>query len=106
MKTNYSIYKTFVVISLLISCKSELQKNNSIEGVWESIGYGRIFQIDSTTYSIYDITKMSCLPIGVGSSSDFDGVISFKSDTLSIKRGYSVYSYTRIEDLPELCKRD
>jgi C-terminal processing protease CtpA/Prc len=104
MKTNYSIYKTFVVISLLISCKSELQKNNSIEGVWESIGYGRIFQIDSTTYSIYDITKMSCLPIGVGSSSDFDGVISFKSDTLSIKRGYSVYSYTRIEDLPELCK--
>lgn len=103
MKTNYSILKTLILLFLMISCKEEIKYNNSIEGIWQSIGYGRILQIDSTTYSVFDTTKISCLPSKNGSSSDFNGVIKLRNDTLSIRRGISIYKYTRIKNLPDFC---
>jgi len=106
MKHNYSICLAFVIIFLLTSCKPEVQKNDSIEGNWQSIGYGRILQIDSISYSQFDITKISCLPTKEGSSSDFNGVISLRNDTLSIRRGLSTYNYVRIKNLPDLCNKN
>jgi carboxyl-terminal processing protease len=87
----------------LINCRSEKTKNNSIEGIWQSVGYGRILEIDSISYSVYDITEISCTESKTGNSSDFNDVIRLKNDTLSIQRGLSTYYYTRLNAKPELC---
>lgn len=103
MKKNYAIKITLIILFITFSCKSDIDKNNSIEGIWESIGYGRVLQIDSTSYAIFDTTKTSCTTSKNGPSSDFDNVIRLKEDTLSIRRGLSIYKYIRIDKLPDLC---
>ena len=103
MKVNYSIFNTLIIIVLSLSCQSNIEKNDSIEGIWQSIGYGRILKIDSLSYTLFDISKSACSPNKEGKTSDFNDVISQKNDTLSIKRGISVYYYKRLKELPELC---
>ena len=39
------------------------------EGVWESIGYGRLLVVDSSEYALYNTTKSSCVPFKSGSLS-------------------------------------
>ena len=72
------IKKTFIILSsitlLLIACGTESKK--AIEGIWQSIGYGRITIIESGKYEIFDITQISCLPVKEGSiykNQDKDG---------------------------------
>ena len=94
-----------VIFSLLFSCKSNKQKINSIEGIWESIGYGKILNIDSTTYKYYDITEISCLPSKQGNISELSSSIHLSNDTLTVKRGLSTYSYLRMNKLPNVCQQ-
>jgi len=103
MKKYYSPILFLLIVCFFMSCKSEVGNNYSIEGIWQSVGYGRILQIDSTSYSIYDITEISCTQSKTGNSSDFNDVIRLKNDTLSIQRGLSTYYYTRLNTMPELC---
>lgn len=102
MKKHYSPIIFLLIVLFLPACKSKIEYN-SIEGIWKSIGYGRILQIDSTFYSVYDITELSCTQSKTGNSSDFNDVIRLKDDTLSIQRGLSTYYYTRLDSTPEIC---
>jgi carboxyl-terminal processing protease len=94
------------LLFLLIGCKPNDEKKNSIEGVWKSIGYGKILKIDSTSYKYFDITDISCLPSKQGDISEVKNSIVLKNDTLAVKSGYSFYYYTRTNEFPDLCQKN
>lgn len=91
---------------LLHSCKPNEQKNTSTEGIWESIGYGKILKIDSSSYEFFDKTSISCLPSKKGEISEVKNSLELTNDTLIIKRGFSYYYYTRLNEFPDLCKKN
>ena len=62
--------KKLLIFLFVITSLSNDQTKNSIEGIWKSIGYGKILKIDSTTYKYFDITNISCLPSKRGEISD------------------------------------
>ena len=97
--------KLLIFLFVITSCKSNDQTKNSIEGIWKSIGYGKILKIDSTTYKYFDITNISCLPSKRGEISEIKNSLELINDTLSIKRGFKVYQYTRTEEFLKLCQQ-
>lgn len=90
----------------LFSCSSKNQAPPSLDGVWESLGYGRILKIDAENFVHYDRTKISCLPFQEGSLSEYGAAIQLKNDTLTISSGISVYQYIRSNKLPDLCSEE
>lgn len=89
----------------LFACNDKTPKSNSINGIWESIGSGWVLHIqDSTQYSLYDITSVSCLPNREASLVEIQPYLSFANDTLSMVKGVMTYQFTRTEQLPELCE--
>ena len=52
----------FIFAVMTYSCHTETSTNNLSIGTWRSIGSGLILDIkDSTNYSLYDFTAISCL---------------------------------------------
>ena len=101
MRTKVMLFMLLPLIILLVGCKSSKVKNNSIEGIWESIGYGEILKIDANSYEYFDITDFSCLPAKEGNISEVTNTMQVSNDTLIVKRGFSIYRYIRIKELPE-----
>lgn len=106
MRTKNIFFSLIIIFNLLYACKPNDKKNNSIEGIWKSIGYGKILKIDSTTYKYFDITNISCLPSKQGNISEIKNSIELRNDTLAVKRGYSFYYYTRTNEFPYLCQKN
>nr|WP_299343037.1 S41 family peptidase [Allomuricauda sp.] len=102
-----SLKKLLCIIILtlsLVGCLKEKTQSISINGTWESIGSGWILNIkDSTDYSLYDVTAVSCLPNRKASISEIMEELSLKNDTLSLKKGVITYKFTKIAALPEIC---
>ena len=94
-----------LVMCIITSCKEE-SKDNSIDGVYASIGYGTLVKIEDGNYIIADRTEISCTPIMDGSVDEFPGDILKNNDTLQIKMGINTYYFSQIEDAPEICKAD
>lgn len=90
---------------LFLTCEAENKQDGSIEGIWQSIGYGRILTIESDKYAFFDITQISCLPVKEGSITDFSGNIELENETLFIKEGFDIYYFEKIEELPTFCKQ-
>jgi carboxyl-terminal processing protease len=103
--TNRSIFLLLFIGSLLYSCQPNNQSVPSKDGVWRSIGYGKILKIESEKYSFYDITQNACLPVQQGNISTFGMGLTFGIDTLSILKGTGLYQYIRVKDIPELCNQ-
>jgi len=95
----------FLILSicLLYSCQVTQDKPATPEGIWQSVGYGRILQIEHASYAHYDVTEISCLPIDKGHPTDFEETLSLSNDTLAISDGISMYYYTQLDELPPLC---
>lgn len=90
--------------SITFSCQKQKTIDHSINGVWESLGYGWFLEIkDSSSYSFYDITSISCLPVSTSELKDLDGAITLNEDTLSVLVGVATYKFKRAEKLPALC---
>ncbi len=90
----------------MIGCKPNKDKNDSIEGIWKSIGYGEILKIDANSYEYFDINDISCLPAKEGNISEVENSMQVSNDTLIIKRGFSKYRYVRIKKLPDFCNQN
>jgi len=103
MKNYLPFFAAFFLLGLS-ACEKTPSEKQQIEGVWASLGYGKIIQIEGEQYAFYDVTKISCLPDEQGSLNSFGGDLSLKNDTLQLVKGISSYYYTRIDDLPDLCK--
>ena len=97
------IYSVCIAILLLFACQNKKTQNTkSIQGIWKSIGYGKILKIDSISYKYFDVTNISCLPSKKGNISEIKNSIELKNDTLAVKRGFNIYYYTRTTELPDL----
>lgn len=106
MHSKTTLFSLFLFFILFYGCKPNNQTNNSIEGIWESIGYGKILKIDASTYEYFDITSVSCLPSKTGEISEVKNSMELINDTLAVKRGYSFYYYTRTNEFPDLCQKN
>lgn len=104
MKT--SILKTFSLVLILCGCETKTRDNNVIDGVWQSIGYGRLVKIDSGEFLLADVSNSSCTPSMSGEISMFEDNIGVTNDTLWLKDGINLYQFTRLEDAPQVCKAD
>lgn len=102
-----SVQFLFLIMILLATCKGNSEKPaDAIDGVWQSVGYGRIVKIEAGEYILADVTKLSCIPLMEGEIVDFKDALQLQNDTLSLKDGINTYYFTRIEDAPAICKSD
>lgn len=106
MQTKTMIFSFFLFLFLNFGCKPNDKTNNSIEGIWKSLGYGKILKIDKLTYKYFDITSISCLPSKVGNISEVENSIKLNNDTLTVQSGYNFYLYIKINKLPDLCQKN
>jgi len=101
-------YKTILVFLLLVNgfgCFGKPSENrNEKDGIWASMGYGRIFTIEQNKYVLVDITEFSCLPIMEGHIDEFGEALRLKNDTLSLTNGINRYYFTRMDRVPSLCQ--
>jgi carboxyl-terminal processing protease len=97
----------FVFLLSILACNnSENDTPPSMEGVWESVGYGRIVKIEEGNYIMAEVTSISCIPIMNGDISEFGEALSLENDTIKLIDGINRYYFTRIEDSPAICKKD
>ena len=92
----------FVIIALITACSSTKQ-DGEFNGVWKSLGYGKILVINENTFSFYDITNISCLPARSSTLDKLGKSIELRNDTLFLRQGTLSYSFTRLNDLPDVC---
>ncbi len=72
---------------ILVSCQRPL-KNKNIDRTWIQEGYGRIISIKDSTYTYFNTTKNSCLPlISNGKLTDRFRIVDFKNDKLILNPG-------------------
>ncbi|MTI29505.1 S41 family peptidase, partial [Xanthovirga aplysinae] len=106
-KIGYNMkFKLFIILIALFiaSCKEKIQENNSINGVWQSVGSGWMLHIeDSSSYSLFDVTSISCLPRRKAELREILESLALKDDTLSYLKGVITYKFTKAEGLPKLC---
>ena len=105
MKKALSLLLLLLFFILNYGCKPNDQKSNSIEGIWKSIGYGKILKIETNSYEYYDITDISCLSSKEGNISEVKNSMQVSNDTLTVKRGFNKYRYVRVNKFPDLCKK-
>lgn len=100
-------YIVLALLLTLISCKEENKnEEKTLDGYWESVGYGRIAKVENGHFSLFDITDISCLQVLDGEVSDFGKNITYEGDTLSIKDGINMYYFKRLDSIPTICNED
>ena len=92
----------FIIIVLITACSPNKQ-DGVFNGVWKSLGYGKILVIKDNAYSFYDITNISCLPARNSTLDELEKSIELRNDTLLLRQGTLNYSFTRLNSLPDAC---
>lgn len=97
---------SFILLGILLtSCRQEIKRTPTINGLWESVGSGWLLQItDSTEYTLYDLTESSCLPNRKGPVEDILESLNFEGDSLFLLKGVITYAFVRSEEFPERCQ--
>ncbi len=103
MKLVFLLFSSIFIISC---ANKETPPAPTLDGVWQSVGYGRIVKIEAGNYKMADITKISCLPMLDGEISEFGDALRLTNDTLVLQDGINSYYFTRIDDAPPICKKD
>ena len=97
--------KNLILFSLLNAAFSCSQPNTSVNGIWKSHGSGWILHIqDSSSYQLYDITTISCLPRRGAALSELSSSLELSEDTLLLRKGLNTYKFFRVSELPLLCE--
>lgn len=99
--------KTIVTILLFVSIScTETKENNSINGIWTQQGYGRIIEITDSTYTYYNTTENSCIPLAKGEFEERWKIVkSYKNKLILNPGGIVDYRFIRTETLPKICKQ-
>ncbi|KAA3639891.1 MAG: hypothetical protein DWQ02_02910 [Bacteroidetes bacterium] len=96
---------TILIILLLCiySCK-EIKKEVSPNGVWQQLGYGKIFEIENDSVRIFDICNAGCNVYEHRLLADEGAIIKCSSDSLVLKKNIKTYRFKRLEKLPQICQ--
>jgi len=96
-----------VISLILLSCESPTKKNeDSVDGVYQSMGYGRVVKVEDGEFLLADTTSKSCIALMEGNISDFEDAFQYKNDTITLQDGINTYYFTRIADAPAICKKE
>ena len=105
------IYCVIVFIILIGAGFGACQKDKalSLNGTWESIGYGRILEINDSLVVVYDSCKTGCnfqqqLPREL--FNELFTVEIMSRDSFAVKNEITVYEFSRSEKDHELCKNN
>ncbi|HZW59525.1 MAG TPA: S41 family peptidase [Woeseiaceae bacterium] len=80
-----------------------------LQGIWESEGYGRIYEVTAGTVNVFDVTRVSCVRHEVLSLATFLAGINrinlSNRDAFSyyLEGGITRYAYRRLAALPRRC---
>ena len=98
---------TFYLATLILFSACQLKKDlppPTANGVWQQLGYGKIFEIENDSVRIYDVCKVGC-QLSEKVLLNEEGVIeSFSSDTLKLRKNIKTYRFTKLAQLPDFCK--
>lgn len=110
-----NILVVLITVIFCLKCKSNTHQKTenktnkvtaTINGVWKSIGYGRIVSITDEVVSLYDVNSISCLPSEEFPRETAEQFLSLKlknENTLKIKMGITTYDFVRLEKMPSNC---
>lgn len=99
-----ALFVLSILVVLLGSCQFS-EKRTSLNGTWQSIGSGWLLEIkDSTSYTFYDYTEISCLQTRQGELNELLPELQLQNDTLLLKDGVMNYAFIAINDHPKPCK--
>jgi len=57
--------KSVIFSIILAASAASVAKATDLDGVWQTEGYGYLFDIEGSDVSIYEVTEISCLPSGL-----------------------------------------
>ncbi|MEO1487030.1 MAG: S41 family peptidase [Bacteroidota bacterium] len=87
-----------------ISCEESKEIPKSLNGTWKSLGSGWVLQIqDSTEYTLFDVTEISCLKNRTAELSEMLGDLQLQNDTLALTKGVMTYRFVRDENALRQC---
>jgi carboxyl-terminal processing protease len=100
-----NIFTLTAILTIVFACQNKpIQKTETLNGTWESVGSGWVLEIkDSTSYRFYDITSISCVPSREGSFQELQKALTLEIDTLNLLVGVINYQFIRSKALPQLC---
>jgi len=105
MKNIFKLVITILSLCIgLISCEQPKETPETLNGVWKSLGSGWVLQIkDSTEYTLFDITKISCLENRTAQLSEMTPDLQLKNDTLYLNKGVMTYRFIKDEKALDNC---
>ena len=94
-----------VLATFFIACNDKSGESaQTIDGVWQSVGYGRVIKIEEGAFKAAQVTSMSCMVELSGETAIFGEKLYLKEDTLRLDDGINRYKFVRIDDAPAICK--
>ncbi|QKX07127.1 S41 family peptidase [Aquimarina sp. TRL1] len=106
MNNKLSVIMGCLLLLFVISCqekKKEKEQEASLDGIWESIGYGRLAHIKKDHITLYETSAISCYPIMEEEITGLGDELRIKDDTLELKDGINIYQFVRRDEFPQQC---
>lgn len=104
----YKILLSFLTVAIALSSCTESKNQDKIgtDGIWEQLGYGKIFEIKNDSVKIYDICKMGCNVFEHVPLKSKGEISSFSEDSLLLRKNIKTYKFVRLPSLPSLCSQN
>ena len=102
------IYFLAILIGMY-SCKKIQKTESTLNGTWNSIGYGQQIQIDNSKVEIYDINENGCsfnIQLPKNYLNEYFEVKNFTQDSLTLRLGFTNYDFVRSNSETSLCDQN
>lgn len=94
------------LLLLLYACQDKQATTPASQnGVWEQMGYGKIFEIDNDSVRIFDVSNAGCVANDLVPLASKGVVASVTDDSLTIKKNIKTYKFARLKSLPTSCSQ-
>jgi carboxyl-terminal processing protease len=97
----------FIIFFLTHGLAAQAVPDDSLTGIWQMRGYGKIIAIDESTIATYEVTAISCT---LSSQVDRDAMLqmgTFKKmdqNLLTLTQGIKIYTLDKVDTLPKRAK--
>jgi len=99
------ILSVLILFFTIYSCNEKVRHEKpSPNGIWKQVGYGNIIELKDTIINVYNISKQDCNKAFTEHILDFGKIKNYSKDTLTIQHGIDDWLFTKLEELPNLCK--